>query len=195
MCILSMELGFCYSPGSIIDSDSKNSCIDFPSEAETLELEEKINKYQAVLASRLKAKYFYSKAFGKGHYYLAALHSVFSTNIPGPPVPIISVHPCSHSYLRAPVPAPVKWLALLGGTRLVEGFCELQRMHVCIEAQAFPTQYIVHARLCLDFCCRTCCPNGILCGRWTRAVVLPKPSDLNRTVLKGDFGMVDLTSK
>ncbi|KAL5221877.1 hypothetical protein ABZP36_026590 [Zizania latifolia] len=33
------------------------------SEAETLEHEEKVNKYQAVLAARLKAKYFSSKAF------------------------------------------------------------------------------------------------------------------------------------
>uniref|UniRef100_A0A0D9X948 Uncharacterized protein n=1 Tax=Leersia perrieri TaxID=77586 RepID=A0A0D9X948_9ORYZ len=34
-------------------------------EVETREHEEKVNKYQAVLAARLKAKYFSSKAFGK----------------------------------------------------------------------------------------------------------------------------------
>ncbi|KAB8108962.1 hypothetical protein EE612_045019 [Oryza sativa] len=36
------------------------------SEVETREHEEKVNKYQAVLAARLKAKYFSGKAFGKG---------------------------------------------------------------------------------------------------------------------------------
>ncbi|KAF0906304.1 hypothetical protein E2562_009675, partial [Oryza meyeriana var. granulata] len=38
------------------------------SEVENQEHEEKVNKYQAVLAARLKAKYFSSKAFGKAPY-------------------------------------------------------------------------------------------------------------------------------
>jgi hypothetical protein len=36
---------------------------------ETREHEEKVNKYQAVLAARLKAKYFSGKAFGKENVF------------------------------------------------------------------------------------------------------------------------------
>uniref|UniRef100_A0A0D3H1K1 Uncharacterized protein n=1 Tax=Oryza barthii TaxID=65489 RepID=A0A0D3H1K1_9ORYZ len=39
------------------------------SEVETREHEEKVNKYQAVLAARLKAKYFSGKAFGKENVF------------------------------------------------------------------------------------------------------------------------------
>jgi hypothetical protein len=49
-----------------MDSYSKHYCITLHSEVETREHEEKVNKYQAVLAARLKAKYFSGKAFGKG---------------------------------------------------------------------------------------------------------------------------------
>ncbi|XP_025875628.1 uncharacterized protein [Oryza sativa Japonica Group] len=108
------------------------------SEVETREHEEKVNKYQAVLAARLKAKYFSGKAFGKENVFeemtiQSETILLSSTNIPGPPLPIIPVHLstymasfickcpwnhggqmydqthlnciCSHSYLRATVPA------------------------------------------------------------------------------------------
>uniref|UniRef100_A0A0E0LW69 Uncharacterized protein n=1 Tax=Oryza punctata TaxID=4537 RepID=A0A0E0LW69_ORYPU len=39
------------------------------SEVETQEHEEKVNKYKAVLAARLKAKYFSGKAFGKENVF------------------------------------------------------------------------------------------------------------------------------
>ena len=37
-------------------------------EEETQEHEQKVNKYQAILAARLKAKYFSNKAFDGGTY-------------------------------------------------------------------------------------------------------------------------------
>ncbi|KAL6858866.1 hypothetical protein ACP4OV_017868 [Aristida adscensionis] len=42
---------------------------DNHSETENLEHEKKVNKYQSVLAARLKAKYFSSKAFEKGDVF------------------------------------------------------------------------------------------------------------------------------
>ena len=55
-------------------TNSKKCCIR---EAKDLDHEEKVNKYQAMLAARLKAKYFSSKAFDKG---TIPLHLAFSTD-------------------------------------------------------------------------------------------------------------------
>ncbi|KAL6646059.1 hypothetical protein ACP70R_017667 [Stipagrostis hirtigluma subsp. patula] len=42
---------------------------DYQSETETQEHEQKVHRYQAMLATRLKAKYFSSKAFEKGDVF------------------------------------------------------------------------------------------------------------------------------
>jgi hypothetical protein len=66
-------------------TNSKNCCIreakdvvheenQFITEAEYLDHEEKVNKYQGMLAARLKAKYFSGEAFDEG---TTSLHLAF----------------------------------------------------------------------------------------------------------------------